>query len=205
MLKTRKQQKFIVKTMHFMENTTLSDAMVMKWVRSFKDGLTNIHEVHWSGWSAIITEDLSQKAGKKWNTTDDLRFHRYKITFVKCQEVFSMKQWPDAYILETDMLSKGIALFLANYRHTRLIKLKSSPVHFSGNNWIILCMSPDLALTDYHLFLHLRMHLGGQRHDDGDVVKTTVLLWFSNQACMRMIFKIWLHDTIGVLIVMAIM
>jgi hypothetical protein len=36
--------------------------------------------------------------------------------------------------------------------------------------------------SDYHMFLHLKNHLGGQRHNDDDSVKTTVLQWLSHQA-----------------------
>ena len=36
--------------------------------------------------------------------------------------------------------------------------------------------------SDYHVFLHLKNHLGGQCHDDDDKIKTTVLRWLSHQA-----------------------
>jgi len=42
--------------------------------------------------------------------------------------------------------------------------------------------SPDLAPSDYHLFLHTKTHLAGQRHTDDDEVQTTVMQWLSNQA-----------------------
>ena len=42
--------------------------------------------------------------------------------------------------------------------------------------------SPNLAPSDYHLFLHLKKHLCGQRQDDDDGLKTAVLQWLSNQA-----------------------
>ena len=35
--------------------------------------------------------------------------------------------------------------------------------------------SPDLVPSDYLLFLNLKMHVGGQRHEDDHVIKTTVL------------------------------
>ncbi|KAJ4438051.1 hypothetical protein ANN_13990, partial [Periplaneta americana] len=40
---------------------------------------------------------------------------------------------------------------------------------------------PDLAPSDFHLFLHLKKFLGGQ-HFDGDEVKTAVREWFTSQA-----------------------
>ena len=55
------------------ENIT-SDGVVQKFVRDFKDGLTNIHYVDRSGWPSLITEDLVQKIDEKWKTRDALRF-----------------------------------------------------------------------------------------------------------------------------------
>ncbi|GFX94677.1 histone-lysine N-methyltransferase SETMAR [Trichonephila clavipes] len=42
--------------------------------------------------------------------------------------------------------------------------------------------SSDLAPSDYHLFMHLKKHLAGQRHSDDDEAKTTDKQWLSNQA-----------------------
>ncbi|GBN74992.1 hypothetical protein AVEN_97240-1 [Araneus ventricosus] len=42
--------------------------------------------------------------------------------------------------------------------------------------------SPDLASSDYHLFLFLKNHLLDQRYDDDDNINTTVLEWLANQA-----------------------
>lgn len=41
--------------------------------------------------------------------------------------------------------------------------------------------SPGLAQIYYHMFLLLKMHLGGKCHDNDDEVKTTLLQWLSNQ------------------------
>ncbi|GFV14053.1 mariner Mos1 transposase [Trichonephila clavipes] len=41
--------------------------------------------------------------------------------------------------------------------------------------------SPDLAPSNYHLFMHLKKHLAGQRHSDDNEAKTTVKQWLSNQ------------------------
>ncbi|KAJ4439329.1 hypothetical protein ANN_07451 [Periplaneta americana] len=41
--------------------------------------------------------------------------------------------------------------------------------------------SPDLAPSDFHLFLHLKKFLGGQRFDGDDEVKTAVREWFASQ------------------------
>jgi len=38
--------------------------------------------------------------------------------------------------------------------------------------------SPDIAPSDFHLFLHLKKHLAGKKFDDYDEVMT----WFKGQA-----------------------
>ncbi|KAJ4427908.1 hypothetical protein ANN_23917 [Periplaneta americana] len=40
---------------------------------------------------------------------------------------------------------------------------------------------PDLAPSDFHLFLHLKKFLGDQRFDGDDEVKTVVREWFASQ------------------------
>ncbi|KAJ4428785.1 hypothetical protein ANN_25778 [Periplaneta americana] len=49
-----------------------------------------------------------------------------------------------------------------------------------GNGHFFCC--PDLAPSDFHLFLHLKKFLGGQRFDGDDEVKTAVRKWFASQA-----------------------
>ena len=41
--------------------------------------------------------------------------------------------------------------------------------------------SPDLAPSDFHLFLHLKKHLAGKKFDDHDEVQE-VMTWFKGQA-----------------------
>lgn len=38
-----------------------------------------------------------------------------------------------------------------------------------------LSYNPDLALSDYHFFLHLKKNLSGQRYNDEDDVKTPMM------------------------------
>jgi histone-lysine N-methyltransferase SETMAR len=42
--------------------------------------------------------------------------------------------------------------------------------------------SPDLAPSDYHLFLHLKKFLGGRQFDDEDDLKDAVQTWLTSQA-----------------------
>jgi len=38
--------------------------------------------------------------------------------------------------------------------------------------------SPDLAPSDFHLFLHLKKHLAGKKFDDDDEVQEEILTYF---------------------------
>ncbi|GBM34158.1 hypothetical protein AVEN_243202-1 [Araneus ventricosus] len=42
--------------------------------------------------------------------------------------------------------------------------------------------SPDFAPSDFHLFRHLKHHLGGNHYNDDEDVKTAVTSWLSEQA-----------------------
>jgi hypothetical protein len=54
--------------------------------------------------------------------------------------------------------------------HTLPPQRKISSRHLAGNNSIIPHYSPDLAPSDFHVFLHLKTFLGGRRfHDDSEV------------------------------------
>jgi histone-lysine N-methyltransferase SETMAR len=42
--------------------------------------------------------------------------------------------------------------------------------------------SPDIAPSDFHLFLHLRKHFAGKKFDDDDEVQEDGMTWFKGQA-----------------------
>ena len=42
-----------------------SDGMVRKWVRAFKDGLTNVHDEQWSRGPSVVNESLVQEVDNK--------------------------------------------------------------------------------------------------------------------------------------------
>lgn len=80
------------------------------------------------------------------------------------------------------MLSKGIVLLHDNARPHVSHRTQDLIASFGWEQFDHPPYSPDLAPSDYHLFLYLKKHLGGQRHDDDDDVKTAVQQWLSNQA-----------------------
>ena len=69
----------------------ISDGMVRKWVRAFKEGRTNVHDEALSGGPSVINDDLVQKVKEKVHENRWLRFRHCLMNFLKFQEVFSMK------------------------------------------------------------------------------------------------------------------
>lgn len=80
------------------------------------------------------------------------------------------------------MLTKGIVLLHDNARPHTAGQTRDLLDSFG---WEVLDhppYSPDLAPSDYHLFLHLKRHLSGNHYNDDDDVKTAVNSWLSEQA-----------------------
>lgn len=80
------------------------------------------------------------------------------------------------------MLSKGVLLLHDNARPHAAHRTQNLITSFGWEQLDHPPYSPDLAPSDFHLFLHLKKHLAGERHDDDDGVKTAVLQWLTIQA-----------------------
>lgn len=286
----------------------MSDGMVRKWVRAFKDGRSNVHDEERSGRPSVITEDLVQKVDQKvkgnrrftisalsdefplvsrsvlyeivserlkyrklcsrWvpkMLTDEHKTkrlgsallileryheegdgflsqivtgdetwvsyvtpeskqqsmewrHSHSPTKVKFKQTISARKimctvfWDRKGLLLVDflprgetinserycgtlqklrraiqnkrrgMLSKGIILLHDNARPHAANRTQALIRSFGWEQLDHPPYSPDLAPSDYHLFLHLKQHLGGQRHDNDDDVKMTVMQWLTKQA-----------------------
>ena len=79
------------------------------------------------------------------------------------------------------MLTKGIVLLHDNARPHTAGQTRDLLDSFG---WEVLdhpSYSPDLAPSNYHLFLHLKQHLSGNHYNDDDDVKTAVNSWLSEQ------------------------
>lgn len=75
------------------------------------------------------------------------------------------------------MVSKGI-IFLCENVHLHVANQTQQLIEpFGWKHLDFLLYSHDLAPSGYHVFLHLEPHQGGQRHDDNENIKTTVLQW----------------------------
>ena len=63
------------------------------------------------------------------------------------------------------MLSKGIVLLHDDARPQAANRTQELIGSFGWEQLNHPPYSPDLAPSDYHVFLHLKKHLGGQRYD----------------------------------------
>ena len=72
--------------------------------------------------------------------------------------------------------------FTITLGRTLLLRLRTSSPHLGGNKWTSPPYSPDLAPSDFRLFLHLKKFLGGKRFDDDDDLKDAVQKWPTLQA-----------------------
>ena len=80
------------------------------------------------------------------------------------------------------MLSRGVCLLHENSRPPSA-HVATALLH--KFKWGILDhppYSPDLAPSDFHLFLHLKKHLAGKKFDDNDEVQEEVMTWFKGLA-----------------------
>jgi histone-lysine N-methyltransferase SETMAR len=75
------------------------------------------------------------------------------------------------------MLTRGVTLLHDNARpHTA----RATQQMLQSFNWEVLdhrAHSPDLAPSDFHLFLHLKKHLAGQKFHEDEEVKNEVTAW----------------------------
>lgn len=122
--------------------------------------------VFWDRKGVLLVEFLPR--GDTINST------RYCETLKKLRRAIQNKR--------RGMLSKGILLLHDNARPHAANRTQELIASFGWEQLDHPPYSPDLAPSDYHMFLHLKKHLGGQRHDDDDGLKATVLQWLLSQA-----------------------
>src|SRR5215469_14665871 len=79
------------------------------------------------------------------------------------------------------MLSRGVVMIHDNARpHTAAAT--QNLITFGWEQFDPPPYSPDLAPSDFHLFLHLKSFLAGQRFHDDNEVKEAVTTCFASQA-----------------------
>ena len=80
------------------------------------------------------------------------------------------------------LLSKGVALFHDNARPHTANVTKNVLKELDWDVFDHPSYSPDLAPSDFRLFLHLKSFLGGQHFNDDDDLKEHVTTWLKTQA-----------------------
>ncbi|KAJ4435712.1 hypothetical protein ANN_18328 [Periplaneta americana] len=83
------------------------------------------------------------------------------------------------------MLTDGVVLLHDNARPHTARDIQNLISKFGWEQIDYPPYSPDLAPSDFHLFLHLKKFLSGQRFDGDDEVKTAVREWFALQYLTR--------------------
>ena len=78
----------------------MSDGMVRKWVRVFKDGWKNVHDEERSRGPSVI----SRKSMKKWKWIYASRFLQYQNSSLKFHVVFYMKLFPNVKVSEVVLM-----------------------------------------------------------------------------------------------------
>lgn len=80
------------------------------------------------------------------------------------------------------LLSSGVVLLHDNARPHAAQKTKDLLDTFKWDVFAHPPYSPDLAPSDYHLFMHMKKWLGSQRFDDDEELKDAVTGWLKAQA-----------------------
>jgi [histone H3]-lysine36 N-dimethyltransferase SETMAR len=80
------------------------------------------------------------------------------------------------------MLSQGLVLLHDNARPHTAGVTQNLIQQFGWEQFDYPPYSPDLAPSDYHLFLHLKRDFGGRHFDSDEDAKTGVQQWLSSQA-----------------------
>ncbi|XP_071043084.1 histone-lysine N-methyltransferase SETMAR-like [Parasteatoda tepidariorum] len=125
-------------------------------------------------WVAYVTPESKQQS-MKWRNSDSPRKLKFKQT-TSARKVMCTVFWD----------RKGVLLLEFPPRNETICAVQSRTKDVTKDlitsfQWETLDhppYSPDLASSDYHLFLHL----SGQRLQDDDEVKTVVMQWLRNQA-----------------------
>ena len=79
------------------------------------------------------------------------------------------------------MLSATILLLHDNARLHSAAQTQDLITSFKWEQMDHPLYSPDLAPSDYHLFLHLKKFLGSKRFDDDDDLKDAAQKWLTSQ------------------------
>jgi histone-lysine N-methyltransferase SETMAR len=80
------------------------------------------------------------------------------------------------------MLSRGVVMIHNNARPHTATAMKNLIMIFGWEQFDHPPLSPDLAPSDFHLFLHIKSFLAGWQFHDNNEVKEAVIMCFMSQA-----------------------
>ncbi|KAJ4434925.1 hypothetical protein ANN_23496 [Periplaneta americana] len=158
-------------------NDAISDGMVRRWVRKFNEGRVSVHDEQRTGRPSLINDDLVRAVDEKIH--EDRRFRISSLSLNFPQMSRYLEEAPSRNSEQETWV--GVVLLHDNARPHTARDTQNLISKFGWEQIDHPSYSPDLAPSDFHLFLHLKKFLGGQRFD-GDEVKTAVREWFASQA-----------------------
>jgi len=144
---------------------------VTKWCREFSEGRTDVHDQQRNGRSPLISDDLLQE------TEGEIRANR-RVTIRELHHTILEVSKTTFHEAVTEKLGYRKFVGTPHSAHVTTALLEKF-------KWDILDhppYSPDLAPSDFHLFLHLKKHLVGKKFDDDDEAQEEVMMWFKGQA-----------------------
>ncbi|PNF14616.1 hypothetical protein B7P43_G12124 [Cryptotermes secundus] len=181
----------------------MSKQMVHRWCRQFSAGRQSVHDEKRSGQPSIITDDLVELVRERIMenrhvTITELSSHVPQISPSLLHEIVTehllfrklCARWvpkqltPEHKTKRTEMLSASIVFLHDNARPHMARQTANLLQEFSWEVFNHQPYSPDLAPSDFHLFLHLKKFLSGERqHFENDrEAEMVVTQWFQSQA-----------------------
>ena len=166
-------------------DNAMSGGMVRKWVRMFDKGRENVHDEAQSGCPSLMNADLVCKVNERVH--DDRRILLVEFlpqgaavkSTVYCETLKKLRC--AIQNKRCGMLRATIILLHNNARPHSAAKTQDLILSFKWEQMDHPLYSPDLAPSDFNLFLHLKKFLGGNRFDDDDL-KDAVQKWLTSQA-----------------------
>ncbi|PNF28924.1 hypothetical protein B7P43_G18320 [Cryptotermes secundus] len=175
----------------------MSKQMVCRWCRQFSAGRQSVHDEKRNGQPSIITDDLVELVREHIMenhrvTIAELSSHVPQISCSLLHEIVMehllfrklCARWVPKQLTPEHKTNAGIVFLHDNARPHTAQRTASLLQEFSWEVFNHPPYSPDLAPSDFHLFLHLKKFLSGERqHFENDrEAEMVVTQWFQSQA-----------------------
>ncbi|PNF32050.1 hypothetical protein B7P43_G05731 [Cryptotermes secundus] len=161
----------------------MSKQMVRRWCRQFSAGRQSVHDEKRSGWPSIITDDLVELVRERIMenhrvTIAEFSSHILQISRSLLHEIVT------EHLLFRKLCARWVPKQLTpGHKTVHGVSIHISAVEFSWEVFNHPSYSPDLAPSDFHLFLHLKKFLSGelQRFENDREAEMIVTQWFQSQ------------------------